>query len=93
MQTSVTRRTCLKLSLAAAVSRLGAAPTMDTHGFKLGIITDELTDQLDEALDFISSYELHWCELREIWGKNIMNSPQEDLDRAERSAGPAQASR
>jgi L-ribulose-5-phosphate 3-epimerase len=82
MQTSVTRRTCLKLSLAAAVSRLGAAPTMDTHGFKLGIITDELTEQLNEALDFISGYHLHWCELREIWGKNIMNSPPADLDRA-----------
>jgi sugar phosphate isomerase/epimerase len=37
---------------------------------------------LDEALDFISSYHLQWCELREIFGKNLMNSPKEDLDRA-----------
>jgi sugar phosphate isomerase/epimerase len=82
MQTSLTRRTCLKLSLAATVARLAADSTMDTHGFKLGIITDELTEQLNEALDFISSYHLEWCELREIWGKNIMNAPREDLDRA-----------
>jgi len=83
MQTSLTRRNCLKLSLAAAAaSRLTADSTMDTHGFKLGIITDELTGQLNEALDFISSYHLLWCELREIWGKNIMSSSREDLDRA-----------
>ena len=83
MQTSLTRRNCLKLSLAAAaVSRLAADSTMDTKGFKLGIITDELTTQLDEALDFISSYHLQWCELREMFGKNLMNSPKEDLDRA-----------
>lgn len=83
MPTMLTRRNCLKLSLAAAAaSRLTADATMDTHGFKLGIITDELTTQLDEALDFISSYHLQWCELREFFGKNIMNSPKEDLDRA-----------
>ena len=82
MQNSLTRRTCLKLSLAAAaVSRLSADSTMDAHGFKLGIITDELTGQVNEALDFISSYRLQWCELREIWGKNIMNASKEELDR------------
>ncbi len=83
MQPSLTRRDCLKLSLAAAtVSALAADSTMDTHGLKLGIITDELTEQLNEALDFISSYHLQWCELREIWGRNIMNATKEDLDRA-----------
>ncbi len=82
MQTSLSRRACLKLPLAAVASRLAADATMDAHGFKLGIITDELTGQLNEALDFISSYHLRWCELREMWGKNIMNSSREELDRA-----------
>jgi len=82
MQTSLTRRNCLKLPLAAVASRLSANSPMDTRGFKLGIITDELTGQLDEALDFISSYHLQWCELREIWGKNIMNASRDELDRA-----------
>jgi sugar phosphate isomerase/epimerase len=79
----LTRRDCLKLPLAAAAARLAAADsTMDTHGYKLGIITDELTGQLNEALDLISSYHLQWCELREIWGKNIMNASREELDRS-----------
>jgi sugar phosphate isomerase/epimerase len=81
MQTRLSRRSCLKLPLAAVASRL-VADSMDAHGFKLGIITDELTGQLNEALDFISSYHLRWCELREMWGKNIMNSSREELDRA-----------
>jgi sugar phosphate isomerase/epimerase len=82
MQTSLTRRDCLKLPLAAVASRLGADSSADSRGFKLGIITDELTGQLNEALDFISSYHLRWCELREMWGKNIMNSSRDELDRA-----------
>ncbi len=79
----MTRRDLLKTTLAAgAISQFAAGATSDTHGFKLGIISDELTQNLEEALDFISGYHLHWTELREMWGKNIMNSPKEDLERA-----------
>ncbi|MGE5326696.1 MAG: sugar phosphate isomerase/epimerase family protein [Deltaproteobacteria bacterium] len=55
---------------------LGAVP------FKLGIITDEITEKFEDALDFISSYSLEYCELRELWGKNIMNLSKDDLERA-----------
>jgi sugar phosphate isomerase/epimerase len=41
--------------------------------FKLGIITDEITQDLEKALDFISQFSLEFCELREVWRKNIMN--------------------
>lgn len=79
----MTRREILAGAIAAgSVWPLCAADMAGTHGFKLGIITDELTNQLDEALAFISGYGLHGCELREIWGHNIMNASQEDLDRA-----------
>src|SRR5438128_4436561 len=50
--------------------------------FKLGIITDEISQDVEQALDFISSYELGFCELRGLWGKNIMNAPEERLERA-----------
>lgn len=80
----MTRRDVLKASLIASALKLNAASIAQTHGFKLGIITDELTEELNEAADFIGSYGLHWAELREMWGKNIMNSPQADLDRAKK---------
>ena len=53
-----------------------------TPCFDLGIITDELTQDLHEALEFLSNYRLPWCELREVWGRNIVGLPQADLDRA-----------
>jgi L-ribulose-5-phosphate 3-epimerase len=80
----MTRRDVLKATALAGAVGLRGASVAETHGFKLGIITDELTTNLDEAADFISSYGLHYCELREFFGKNIMNSTQEDLDRAKK---------
>jgi L-ribulose-5-phosphate 3-epimerase len=50
--------------------------------WKLGIITDEITQDFEKALEFISSYSLHYCELRELWNKNLMNLSQAQFDRA-----------
>jgi L-ribulose-5-phosphate 3-epimerase len=50
--------------------------------FKLGVITDEITEEFEKALDFISSYSLRGCELRELWRKNVMNLSREELERA-----------
>ena len=49
---------------------------------KLGIITDELTEDFEKALDFISSHSLAYCEVRELWQKNVVKLSQEELDRA-----------
>src|SRR6266567_2374516 len=80
MHLTLTRRDLCKSALAAgAAFPLSAG---QTNAFKLGIITDELSGNLEEALPFIASYHLHWCELRELWGKNIMSLSKEELDRA-----------
>jgi L-ribulose-5-phosphate 3-epimerase len=52
------------------------------HMFKLGIITDEITEDFEKATDFISNYSLDYCELRDLWRKNLMNLSQQELDRA-----------
>ena len=81
----LTRRDLFKGAAAAgALASLAAGEPDPAHGFKLGIITDEISTNLDEAIDFIASYRLHFAELREIWGKNLMIAPQEDLDRAKK---------
>jgi sugar phosphate isomerase/epimerase len=86
-----TRREFLSGSLLAA-PMLNAASTLAAKSdplepFKLGVITDEITQDLDEALDFISNYRLHYCELRDMWGKNIMNVSHPDLERAKHLIG------
>ena len=57
-------------------------PLSNKCQINLGIITDELSQDLDEALAFISSYKLQWCELREVWGQNVIGLARADLDRA-----------
>lgn len=51
-------------------------------GWKLGIITDEISEDFELALDFLTHYALGYCELRSLWGKNIMNLTPAELDRA-----------
>jgi len=80
MRLTLTRRDLCTGALAAgSASRLLVG---QAYSFKLGIITDELTGQLDDALPFFTSHHLEWCELREMWGKNIMNLSKGELDRA-----------
>jgi sugar phosphate isomerase/epimerase len=88
MGKSWTRRGFLGATLAAwpSVAYLKAAASR-AMSWKLGIITDEITENFEEALDFISHYDLGYCELREMWQKNIMNLSQAQLDRAKALVG------
>ena len=88
MSNSWTRRTFLESSLAACLplavaehNSLAAAKTgPGARGWKLGIITDEISQKLDTAADFIREYQLHYCELREIWAHNLMNLSAAQID-------------
>jgi sugar phosphate isomerase/epimerase len=82
------------LARARAADAAGRAPgsrpapspprASESIPWKLGIITDEISEDVARALDFISSYSLHYCELREMWSKNIMNLSRDDLARAKK---------
>jgi L-ribulose-5-phosphate 3-epimerase len=77
------RKFCLTLGALSAGARLGRAePGKDSLLFKLGVITDEISQDLDQALEFIASFGLTYCELRQMWGSNIMNLSPAQLDRA-----------
>lgn len=45
--------------------------------FKIGVVTDEISDDLEEAIRIARSWGLGYIELHRIWGKNIC-----DLDEA-----------
>ncbi len=86
MRCQSTRRNFLTAALLGCpgLTRLFpvAAVSRPVLSYRLGIITDELSQDFGPALDFISSYALAYCELRELWGKNIMNLSREELDHA-----------
>ncbi len=86
MQINWTRRDFLRASwMLGAGFGLGAVRARAAERgllSRLGIITDEISGDFEAALDFISKYSLHNCELRELWHQNIMNALQDSLDRA-----------
>jgi len=69
-------------ALGAGVTLGAAAPGNEDVSSKLGIINDEISQDLDQDLEFIASYSLSYVELRSIGGKNIMSMSQPELERA-----------
>lgn len=39
--------------------------------FNLGVITDEVSNDLEKGLRFAKDFGLHWVELRNVWGKYV----------------------
>jgi sugar phosphate isomerase/epimerase len=78
----MTRRQLIACTPGLLVSTVWGREEPLTDGFRLGIISDEVSGELQTALDFISGAHLHWCELRELWGKNVMNLSPAELSKA-----------
>lgn len=76
---SPTRRDLLGASALLFASRLRALPLAD---LKLGITTDEITDDMLTAAQFLKRYNLHWAEVRNIWGTYNTAQPLEKVREA-----------
>lgn len=50
--------------------------------FKLGVITDEITQDFEHALLWAKGFGLNWVELRFLWGKYVMDLPPDEVKRA-----------
>jgi len=50
--------------------------------FKLGVITDEVTQNFEKALVWAKGFGLDWVELRFVWGKYVVDFTGEDVKRA-----------
>ncbi len=60
-------------------SRLRALPLAD---IKLGITTDEIDADVLTAAKFLQQYNLHWAEIRNIWGPYNTAQPMEKIREA-----------
>jgi sugar phosphate isomerase/epimerase len=58
------------------------AQAADMKQFKLGVITDEVTQDLDKALAWAKGYGLEWVEFRNVWGKYITEFTPDEVKRA-----------
>src|SRR5580658_7554997 len=82
---SSTRRTFLA-GLGAA-GALGAASrslsALESCPFRLSVINDEISDDFDHACSVAANdFGLQWIEIRGMWGKNIAQMSDADVDRA-----------
>lgn len=68
-------------ALALLARRLNALPLAD---LKLGITTDEIDDDVLTAAKFLEQYNLHWAEVRNIWGPYNTSQPMEKIRDANR---------
>ncbi len=58
------------------------AAAADVKQFKLGVISDEITQDFEKALAWIKGYGLEWVELRTIWGKYVTEFTPDEVKRA-----------
>jgi sugar phosphate isomerase/epimerase len=54
----------------------------DVKRFNLGVITDEVTQDLEKALAWAKGYRLEWVEFRNVWGKYITEFTPDEVKRA-----------
>jgi L-ribulose-5-phosphate 3-epimerase len=68
----------------AAAALLSALPTdaADVKQFELGVITDEITQDFEQALVWAKGFSLEWVELRFLWGKYVTELTTEEAKRA-----------
>ena len=84
MRRNLSRRTLLAGATAALPAWVIAQTRNPKSPWKLGVISDEISQDFEQALAFLTHYSLKFCELRELWGKNIMNASREELERAKK---------
>jgi L-ribulose-5-phosphate 3-epimerase len=69
---------------SAAGALLSAMPgrAADVKQFRLGVITDEITQDFEKALVWVKGFGLEWIELRFVWNKYVTDFSVDDVNRA-----------
>jgi sugar phosphate isomerase/epimerase len=83
---TLSRRQFAGLSAAAATSTLLPLRAWAAGSkFKIGVISDEVSQDFDHACYVINKqFGLHWVELREIWGKNLQTASDDEIAKAQK---------
>jgi len=86
MTTNITRRrfTAGAAATAAALALPTRTFAAGSH-FKIGVISDEISQDFDHACYVIAKdFGLHYVELREIWGKNLQVVSDDQIAEAQK---------
>jgi L-ribulose-5-phosphate 3-epimerase len=68
---------------ASAMLMAKRLPAAELSKFKLGVINDEISPDLEHDLQWCQHYGLQWVELRGVWGKNVTEMEPDNVKRAQ----------
>ena len=81
-------KTALGFSLNRLRTSVGGPQSEDPNSicpFRLAVISDEITPDFEKACQIASKdFGLHWIELRSMWGKNVTELSEKQIDDAKR---------
>jgi L-ribulose-5-phosphate 3-epimerase len=77
------RREFVASGAAAALLSALPAGAANVKQFKLGVISDEITLNFEQALLWIKSFGLEWVELRFVWDKYVTEFTADDVKKAQ----------
>jgi len=82
----LSRRQFAGLAAAAATSTMLPRIAWAAESkFKIGVISDEISEDFDHACYVISKqFGLHWVELRGMWGKNLQMVSDDEISKAQK---------
>ncbi len=82
----LSRRQFAGLAAAAATSTmLPRRAWASGSKFKIGVISDEISQDFDHACYVINKqFGLHWVELRDVWGKNLQTISDAEITKAQK---------
>jgi sugar phosphate isomerase/epimerase len=66
---------------ARGLPRLAISAGSSAHRFRLGVISDELSQDFEEALKIMKGYGLRWVELRTVWKTYNTEASPEQIQR------------
>lgn len=76
------RREFVAAGAAAALWSTVPGWAASVKEFRLGVITDEITQDFEKALLWAKGFELEWVELRFLWTKYVTDLNADDVKRA-----------
>jgi L-ribulose-5-phosphate 3-epimerase len=76
------RREFVASGMAAALLCATTGDAADVKRFKLGVITDEVTQDFESALTWAQGFGLQWVELRFLWNNYVMDLTPDEVQRA-----------
>jgi L-ribulose-5-phosphate 3-epimerase len=77
------RREFVGSGIATAVLCGTGARAADVKRFRLGVITDEVTQDFEPALEWVKGFGLQWVELRFLWNKYVTDLKPDEVKRAQ----------